>query len=120
TCNGQPVPLKSTGVAGEYVGGVRYRARQYASLLHPAISPHTPLLFDIVDSWVERSIGGCTYYVNHPNGSVYEKFPLNHREAESRMVERFVPQGHTPGKIKIPSLQLSPEYPLTLDLRRVM
>ncbi|HBL12882.1 MAG TPA: IMP dehydrogenase [Cyanobacteria bacterium UBA11162] len=120
TCNGQPVPLKSTGMPGEYVGGVRYRARQYASLLHPAISPHSPLLFDIVDTWAERSIGGCTYYVNHPNGSVYDKFPLNHREAESRMVERFVPQGHTPGKIKISPLQLSSEYPLTLDLRRVM
>ena len=119
TCNGQLVPLKSTGVPGEYVGGVRYRARQYAALLHPAINPHTPLLFDIVDTWAERSIGGCTYYVNRPDGTVYQQFPVNEREAESRMVERFVPQGHTPGKIKLQSLQLSPEYPLTLDLRRV-
>ncbi|HBB32672.1 MAG TPA: IMP dehydrogenase [Cyanobacteria bacterium UBA9273] len=120
TCNGQPVPLKSTGVPGEYVGGVRFRARQYGALLHPSINPHSPLLFDIVDSWDRRSIGGCTYYVNHPNGMNYEKFPVNHREAESRMVERFVPHGHTPGKIEVPLLQLSSEYPLTLDLRRAI
>jgi uncharacterized protein (DUF2126 family) len=101
------------------VGGVRFRAREYAALLHPSINSHSPLVFDIVDTWTQRSIGGCRYYVNHPNGIVYDKFPVNHREAESRMLERFIPQDHTPGIISIPPLSLSPEYPLTLDLRRV-
>jgi uncharacterized protein (DUF2126 family) len=117
TCNGQRVPLKSTGVPGEYVGGVRFRARQLSAMLYPMMHPHSPLVFDVIDTRVERSIGGCTYYVTAPNGAPYDTFPLNAREAESRLRDRFVPQGHTPGIIKLPSLQLNPEYPLTLDLR---
>ncbi|MEQ9622949.1 transglutaminase family protein [Coleofasciculus chthonoplastes] len=119
TCNGYPVQLKSTGIPGDYVGGVRFRAKEYAALLHPSISSHSPLVFDIVDTWIQRSIGGCRYYVNHPNGIIYDKFPVNYREAESRMLERFISEDHTPGIISMPPLSLSPEYPLTLDLRQV-
>ena len=118
-CNGWQVPLRSTGVAGEYVGAVRYRARKYGSLLHPAIECHSPLVFEIVDGGVGRSLGGCSYYVTPPNGKVYEKFPVNHREAESRVVERFELMGHTSGEVDLSPLRLSSEYPLTLDLRRV-
>ena len=118
-CNGQQIPLRSTGVAGEYVGAVRYRARKYGSLLHPAIECHSPLVFEIVDSCVGRSIGGCSYYVSPPSGKLYGQFPVNSREAESRMVERFVEMGHSPGEVELPLLKLSPEYPLTLDLRRM-
>ncbi|NET28819.1 DUF2126 domain-containing protein [Okeania sp. SIO1I7] len=118
-CNGQQIPLRSTGGVGEYVGAVRYRARKYGSLLHPAIECHSPLVFEIVDSCVGRSIGGCSYYVSPPNGKVYGQFPVNSREAKSRMVERFVEMGHSSGEVELPSLRLSPEYPLTLDLRRV-
>ncbi|MGD1807226.1 DUF2126 domain-containing protein [Dapis sp. BLCC M126] len=118
-CNGRQIPLQSTGVGGEYVGGVRYRARKYGSLLHPAIECHSPLVFEIVDSRVERSIGGCSYYVSPPNGKIYQQFPVNYREAESRMVERFIGMGHSSGKVELSSLQLGSEYPLTLDLRRV-
>ena len=118
TCNGQLVPLKSTGVPGEYVGGVRFRARQAGALLHPSMNPHSPLVFEIVDTWEERSLGGCTYYVNRPSGELYQQFPANRQEAELRMAERFVPHDPAPGKIKVPPLQLSPEYPLTLDLRQ--
>ncbi|NEP41562.1 MAG: transglutaminase-like family protein, partial [Okeania sp. SIO2H7] len=119
-CNGRQIPLKSTGVAGEYVGAVRYRARRYGSFNHPALAVHSPLLLEIVDSWMERSLGGCRYYVDSPNGGGSDRFPVNHREAESRMLERFVPMGHTPGKIELSPLRLSGEFPLTLDLRRAM
>lgn len=119
TCNGQPLPLKSTKVPGEYVCGVRFRARQATALVHPATKPHSPLVFDIVDTWAERSIGGCTYYVNSPSGATYENFPVNHQEAESRVRERFMPHGSTLGKCQLPPLRLSSEYPLTLDLRWV-
>lgn len=119
TCQGRPVPLKSTGKPGEYVGAVRFRARRYTSLLHPAIDPHDPLIFDIVDTRSNRSIGGCTYFVSPPNGKTYQQFPINHREAEGRMLERFIPMGHTSGLIQLPPLHLNPEYPLTLDLRQV-
>jgi uncharacterized protein (DUF2126 family) len=120
TCNGQQVPLKSTGIPGEYVGGVRFRARQAAAMLHPSINSHSPLVFNIIDTWSEQILGGCTYHVNHPSGIFYEKLPTHPQEAESRMAERFIPHGDRSEKIKIPPLQLCPEYPLTLDLRRIM
>src|SRR5690606_14569788 len=49
-CNGRRVPLQPTGVAGEYVAAVRYRAWQPPSCLHPTIAVHTPLVFDLVDT----------------------------------------------------------------------
>lgn len=120
TCNGQPLPLKSTKVPGEYVCGVRFRARLATALVHPAIKPHSPLVFNIVDTWAEQSIGGCTYYMHSPHGATYEKFPVNHQEAESRVRERFMPHGPTLEKSKLPPLRLNPEYPITLDLRFVL
>jgi uncharacterized protein (DUF2126 family) len=117
-CNGRMVPLHSTGEEGEFVAGVRYRAWQPASCLHPNIPIHTPLVFDIVDTWSGRSIGGCTYHVTHPGGLAHEKFPVNAFEAESRRLARFSEIGHTPGIIAIPDEELNPAFPLTLDLRR--
>ncbi|MEB3831553.1 transglutaminase family protein [Phormidium sp. CCY1219] len=119
TCNGYPVPLQSTEVAGVFVAGVRYRARKIAACLHPAIDPHVPLRFDIVDTWANRAIGGCTYYAQHPRGEEWADLPVNQREAQTRLAARFVPEGHTHGTLQVPSLPPSREYPLTLDLRRV-
>jgi len=39
-----------------------------ASCLHPNITVHSPLVFDIVDTWPGHAIGGCTYHVTHPGG----------------------------------------------------
>jgi uncharacterized protein (DUF2126 family) len=94
-CNGNRVPLRETGISEEYVCGVRYRAWQPPSALHPTIGVDTPLTFDIVDTWNSRSIGGCTYYVSHPGGRSYESFPVNANEAESRRVSRFGTTSHT-------------------------
>ena len=117
-CNGRPLPLAPTGVRGEYVAGVRFRAWNPPSALHPTIGVHAPLTFDIVDTWSERAIGGCTYHVSHPGGRSYESVPVNANEAEARRFSRFWGHGHTPGPMQIVPEPPNPSYPFTLDLRR--
>ena len=139
-CNGNRVPLRETGIKEEYVCGVRYRAWQPPSALHPTIGVDTPLVFDIVDSWNNRSIGGCTYHVSHPGGRSYDTFPVNANEAESRRVSRFGNTSHTQDvfrpapylaavqhyieqnrmsfAIDPPPEETNKSYPYTLDLRR--
>ncbi|MFI1743762.1 DUF2126 domain-containing protein [Thalassobellus sediminis] len=143
TCNGVKVQLNSTGVKGEYVAGIRYKAWNPYSSLHPTIEPDTPLVFDIVDTWNKRSIGGCTYYVAHPGGRSYDSYPVNSFEAESRRINRFWEFGHTQGnitekeiinqdstgaktvkkqgsskKFSYKELPINFEFPYTLDLRK--
>jgi len=142
-CKGCRIPLRSTGTKGEYVAGIRYKAWNPPSALHPNIGVDAPMVFDIVDTWNDRIIGGCTYFVTHPGGRSFDTYPVNSYEAESRKISRFWDFGHTPSssieqtapifdtptvsrfvaqtkselKPDTPIELINPEYPNTLDLR---
>ncbi len=140
-CNGCRIPLKNTGVQGEYVAGIRYRAWQPPSALHPTIGVDTPLVIDLYDTWSKKSVAACQYHVAHPGGRNYETFPVNSFEAESRRISRFFDFGHSVNVVEPTILKrqtagrfitklnilshyeatgevVNPDYPYTMDLRR--
>ena len=126
TCNGYPIPMLATDTPDVAVGGVRYRAWQPPSALHPTITVDSPLRFELVDLATGTSRGGCTYHVSHPGGRSYDVPPVNAVEAESRRGRRFEAHGFTAGRTDIAGMRekqarLSTDVgaPGILDLRRV-
>ena len=119
TVNGVELPLHPTGTRGEYVCGVRYRAWQPPSCLHPTIGVHAPLHFDLYDRWNERSLVGATYHVLHAGGRAALERPVNAAAAEGRRIARFHALGHSHGTFRPQPTKVNPDFPMTLDLRWV-
>jgi uncharacterized protein (DUF2126 family)/transglutaminase-like putative cysteine protease len=118
TVNGHAIPLRATGVAGEYVGGVRFRAWAPPHSLHPHLGIHHPLRFDVVDTWARRSLGACGYHVWHPEGCGYGTPPLTRFEASARRAARFTLEGQSPYPVRVRPATAHADAPYTIDLRR--
>jgi uncharacterized protein (DUF2126 family)/transglutaminase-like putative cysteine protease len=116
-CNGRRVPLQPAAEPGVMIAGIRYRARRLSVTLHPTVPVHAPLVFDLIDTWMQRSIGQCTYYVEPSDGRTYTARPANAAEAESRRLERFHVNSPSLNLAAIPEEEINPIFPGTLDLR---
>ncbi|MBJ7338536.1 transglutaminase family protein [Mycolicibacterium sp.] len=126
TANGHPIPLLATSNTDVQVGGVRFRAWQPPSALHPTITVDSPLRFELIDTATGTSRGGCTYHVSHPGGRSYDNPPINAVEAESRRGRRFEATGFTPGRVDMSVIREKQARQSTdvgapgiVDLRRV-
>ena len=117
TCNGRKLRLHETDDSDTLVAGIRFKAWSSASSLHPTIPSQAPLVFDIIDTRYQRSVGGFTYHVMHPAGRNYEAIPVNEYEAEGRRLSRFQPGGYTSGSLNIPALEDNDDFSYTVDLR---
>ena len=117
-CNGVAVPLHATGRPGELIAGIRFKAWQPPSALHPGIGAQSPLIVEVLDRWSGRALGGMAHHVSHPGGLSYDTFPVNAQEAEARRRSRFVAFAHAPGPMPQPRAPEGVEHPWTLDLRR--
>ena len=120
TCNGRRVPLHPTGVRGEAVAGVRYRAWQPPNCLHPTIGVHAPLVFDVFDTWnrpldrrlhLARGASGRPALRNVPGQRQRSRKPPR-RPASSALATR---RGQCS---ESPAAEVNRDFPLTLDLRR--
>lgn len=116
SCNGYRIPLRKVN-SELRVAGIRFKAWNPPSTLHPHIEPHNPLVISVYDTFSERYVAGCTYHVSHPGGRSYETLPVNALEAESRRISRFQAGDFGKPDQNPPIPIIHPEFPCTLDLR---
>ena len=115
-CNGRRVPLHPTGTAGEFVAGVRYRAWQPPTALHPTIPRARAAGVRPARHAGPTARSAAARTTSRTRAAARtSSFPRNALEAESRRVARFFPFGHSQGKQPTPPVERSEEFPLTLD-----
>ena len=98
TCQGVPVPLTSTGRPGEHYAGIRFRAWQPWSALHPSIEVHAPLHVEVVDlasADQPRAARRTTWSTRAAAPTTTRRSTRS--EAEARRASRFEPLGLTAG-----------------------
>jgi uncharacterized protein (DUF2126 family) len=118
-CNGRRLPLRPVTSDSDLAAGLRFKAWNPHSSLHPTIEAQSELHFNLIDLQLGRSIAGCTYHVSHPGGRSHETPPLNFEEAEGRKIARFTKHsGHSEPFDRIPAPEIFPLHLCTLDLRR--
>ena len=135
-CNGHRVPLQETGRAGEAVAGIRCKMADPPATLYPGVPPVRALVFDLVDTWTGRTLGGCTYEL--PDTGTWSPPPLSPATgittptppgspAEARPAPpgpppgfcargRVLPEGSPRTPAVPPGPSASPEAPYLLDL----
>ncbi|WP_372717663.1 transglutaminase family protein, partial [Novipirellula sp.] len=134
-CNRESVPLKRGTTEGEYVAGVRYKVTQPPSTLHPTIGPVNKLVFELIDTWTGKSIGGCTYYPAAPQtwtagpmgtptpvqlpGTEPTVPPVPEARSPVRVSGRFEGTGSGEGDFSMPTYRLDRRFPYLLDLTKV-
>ena len=135
-CNGHRVSQRAIGVQGEYVAGVRYKAANPRSTLHPTKPPIDALVFDLIDTWTGRVLGGCTYVPPHPAiwgpagaPAVLPEIREELREESRRIAPvilppwssggEFLPNGSGATYLTPPPEEIDLRYPFLLDLSRL-
>ncbi|MEL7083770.1 MAG: transglutaminase family protein [Cyanobacteria bacterium P01_A01_bin.3] len=104
TCNHYRVPLHRLST-NTWVGGVRFRTSTPSGASLPATAPDRQLVFNIIDTQEQRSLGGCTYVpYAQPGGQSFTIHPSH---------------GHRSCSVPSHEISPSPEYPSLLDIRRI-
>ena len=116
--NGVRLPLQLQS-DGTLICGLRYRLINARHGLQPQVTAHSPLQFAFFERPSDTIIYAFEYLNWKPESSEYSGLPKEDNEARARVLERLrVVPGIVGQKTVSRETELSPDAPLTLDLRR--
>lgn len=99
--------------------GIRYKCASAHPALHPNVPIQSPLLFEWVDRETSTVTNAARYHHWHPHEPLYDGFPKDQKEAESRRKDRWIPAPEREGlPVTGRPPRTSPEFKVTVDLRR--
>ena len=91
-CNGRRVPLQPTRTRGRFLAGVRYKAWNPPSSLHPTLWPVYSLVFDLLDARTGEVLGGCTWFPARPSLVGFSAAPAPVASGEPEREPHYRPQ----------------------------